>query len=127
MNVSPWLIYFWTVLDYIKSTFLVLFVVSFTILLVTLIWLVVCHLEDFKDSIQKTKKILKHSFIGTVVVWFLFVFTPSSKDFALIYLIPKVANSQFVNQVSKKSAKNLILMLEVAEKELQKRLKEDAK
>jgi len=50
------------------------------------------------NKISRCYKCLKTFFILAIAVEILYSFIPTTKEMAAIYIIPKVANSQFVNE-----------------------------
>lgn len=103
-------IYLMTRLDSIIGLSLGISIVGWIGILITGIIAAVNH--DFGDDITLMKKILK---ISTPIVLFftlLALFVPSSKEAAAIYLIPKIANNEQVQQLPENAMKVLNLKLQ---------------
>ena len=79
-------------------------------------------LEDIKCELQREsqKYTKKRNQVGTKNS----IVTPSTKQFALIYILPKLSNSEYTKQISVLGKKNLKLLLELAGKELRQKIKE---
>ena len=110
-------VYLWLMLDNLIALFVVIAIFS---LAVSMFLAVVVYIEEE----HRFKPALKKSFIIGCIFTMLFVFTPSSKQFALIYVLPKLSKSEYVKQISSLGKKDLKLLLELADKELQRRIEQ---
>lgn len=50
------------------------------------------------DKISRAYRLLKIFFVSVIVIQVITSFIPTTKEMAAIYIIPKVANSEFVNE-----------------------------
>lgn len=114
--MSSWLIYIWTRLNYING-FFILLAVGF------LFGAFICVLfasdtysqeEEIKFH-KKAKKFVLFSLLPVIA----FCFTPSQKDAAMIYIIPKMAQSETFNALSKETPEITKLALEALKETLQ--------
>lgn len=87
--MSAWLIYLWTRLD---SLNILLNLSSIVLLLITIIFFLVGKISLDNSLITMSKR----AGITGIVVIVLSVLTPTKKDTAIIYVVPKLVNSEIV-------------------------------
>ena len=122
MHLSSFIVYVWLMFDRIIVLFLVISSACILFLTYHLFCLTDECLSEEEWKSHK-KKVYKDAIIA--VVFFLFaLFTPTSQEIALIYLLPKVVNSETTRLVCDKGKKDMILFLEYAKKELERRIDE---
>ena len=125
--MSAWLIYIWTRLDPIlMAAVLGTLVFGGVYVLCSIMYVVEKftypeETDDAKFYRYMTKKCLPVS----VVCLLLWVFVPSQKDAAMIYVIPKMAQSETFNAISKETPEITKLALEALKETLQGMTKED--
>ena len=79
------------------------------------------------DDAKLFKQIVKKCFPIFVVCLLLWVFVPSKKDAAMIYIIPKMAQSETFNAISKETPEITKLALEALKETLQGMTKKEDK
>ena len=109
-------IYLWTRLNYING-FFILLAVGF--LAVAFVYVLIAS-ETYDDEEQrgfykKTQKFVLFSLFPIIA----FCFTPSQKEAAMIYIIPKMAQSETFNAISKETPEITKLALEALKETLQ--------
>jgi hypothetical protein len=62
------------------------------------------------DRKANVKKVWNNFLWGSIIVTFLSCIVPTKTEFALIYLVPKVGNSQFVNETLPKESEEIFQM-----------------
>ena len=93
--INPWVLYLWTRLD----VFGIGFGLICTILLVlNVIWLPLSQDMDCREFYGFVKKYIKWTILLPVFGLLLCGLLPSKKDMAMIYVVPKLANSQVLQQ-----------------------------
>ncbi len=92
MEITPWTVYWITRLD--------------GICVVCLIWIIVgllvaggCAMVGFMEDEDVPKKWARKIALSVIFPLIVGLFTPSSKEMAAIYLIPKIANSNSAKNV----------------------------
>lgn len=125
--MSAWLIYIWTRLDALVG-------VSCAI---SAIGAVICFLVTLGYCMEKTsyspddkslalfKKGMRVLFPTVIIFMLMGVFIPTKKDAAMIYVIPKMAQSETFNAISKETPEITKLALEALKETLQGMTKED--
>jgi hypothetical protein len=95
--ITSWDIYWITRLDAINTTFCV----TWAIILIVALFspLIYITLDDMSGNKKVFWKGVKISVVVFLVAIMMQVFTPSTKEFAAIYLIPKIANNEQVQRV----------------------------
>lgn len=128
--MNSWMIYLWTRLDPILIASAITTVVSCIISAVCSIGYIVevsSYGED-TDEAKFCKVIIKKCFpvfIASLILW---VFVPCQKDAAMIYVVPKMAQSETFNAISKETPEITKLALEALKETLQGMTKkEDSK
>lgn len=125
--MSAWLIYIWTRLDPI----LVAAVIGTLVSGVISAFCSICYTIELSTYSEETddaklcKQIVKKCFPVFVVGLLLWVFVPSQKDAAMIYVIPKMAQSETFNAISKETPEITKLALEALKETLQGMTKEN--
>jgi MFS superfamily sulfate permease-like transporter len=107
MNES--MIYWWTRLDSISETFTVLaFLFGVASIALFITWAISKDLGNGygEDDIDNRRAKLAMSFIpralvATVIFWVISILTPTSKDYAMILVVPKIADSEISQQIQK--------------------------
>lgn len=68
------------------------------------------EIQEFKDHTKKGWSICK-KFIATLIICsFIKSFLPTTKEMAVIYVVPKIANSEFVNETLPNELKDIYIM-----------------
>lgn len=118
------MIYFWTRLNYINGFFILLFA-GFLIgaLACAMIASDTYSREEEMKFYKKAKKFLLLSLLPILI----FCFTPSQKEAAMIYVIPKMAQSETFNAISKETPEITKLALEALKETLQGMTKKENK
>lgn len=119
--MSAWLIYIWTRLDTIVLASI------FGTIAFGLICTVasICYSSEINsfggdtDDAKLCKQIVKKCFPVFIISTLLWVFVPSQKDAAMIYVIPKMAQSETFNAISKETPEITKLALEALKETLQ--------
>jgi len=96
--MSAWTIYLWTRLDTIVDVLEILWVCALIVVIGA--WFITgmqCITEG-EDEYKLGKRATKKFFWWIVLLGALIVVVPTSKEFAMIYVIPKVANSQVIQK-----------------------------
>ena len=132
MKLSPLLVFLWLRLDLINDFFGSLTELSFIAVLIFGLLFLISEPADDNDSVvdndnsEHSEDILlwwlKTSIISMCIFGFLTFITPNTKEFALIYILPTLANSKFVQELSTRSSNDVLLMLKMAEKELENKI-----
>jgi hypothetical protein len=91
-------IYLWTRLDVIQTVFGVSVLVFGACLVVCTIVYVLSLMEDAEEATKLAKHGIKLCTLWLFIFLVPFIFAPSSKDFAMMYVIPKIANSKVIQQ-----------------------------
>jgi hypothetical protein len=90
--ISSFGIYLITRLDAISVAFIIVFCLP----LVVSIFLVISLIADDQQNVTPW---LMRSLLTFIVALVLFVLTPTTKEFAAIYLLPKIANSEKIQGI----------------------------
>ena len=122
MHVTSLTVYLWLMFDRIIVLFLVISSACILFLTYHLFCLTDECLSEEEWKIHK-KKVYK-SAVAAIAFFLFALFTPTSQEIALIYLLPKVVNSKTTRLVCDKGKKDMILFLEYAKKELERRINE---
>lgn len=132
--ISPWLVYFVMMLDNV-NTFLA--VITFIGIIGSIVLLFFCCVNKscaIDSSYEETKKgyesqfelfykWLKPAVLVSVASFLLCVFVPTTNQMAAILIIPKMANSQFSQEIQKLP----VDLVKLADKYIQKQLQGDNK
>ena len=102
--ISSWMIYGMIVLGNLGIIGVIFGIISLTALFFAVIYYVI-ELSDFpdKDNVKAAKLLINRLIIASVVLWLLAALCPSTKEMAAIYLIPKIANNEQVQQIPNKA------------------------
>jgi hypothetical protein len=98
--MSTFEIWMWLKLDDVNN----LLGLFFTIYV--LLWVIISgftfylYITECEDEFIRVKKIFK-ILLFFIPVWFIVNFTPSTKEYAVIKVLPKIANSDFTKQIQK--------------------------
>ena len=119
--MSGWLIYLWTRLDPILTASVITSVISGMLSAISSFCygIEVSSYGADTDDAKFCKFILKKClpvFIMSVTLW---VFVPCQKDAAMIYVVPKMAQSETFNAISKETPEITKLALEALKETLQ--------
>ena len=109
------MIYLWTRLNYINGFFILLSVGFLAGAFVCVLIASDLYGEEERGFYKKAKKFVLFSFFPAVA----FCFTPSQKEAAMIYIIPKMARSETFNAISKETPEITKLALEALKETLQ--------
>lgn len=125
--MSAWLIYIWTRLDPILTAVIIGTIASGMVGSLCSIGYSVerSTYSGETDDAKLFKQIVKKCFPVFVVCLLLWVFVPSKKDAAMIYVIPKMAQSETFNTISKETPEITKLALEALKETLQGMTKEN--
>ncbi len=99
--MTHWDVYWFTRLDSLVTVFQVLLITG----IVGLVPFIICLITEYGDyGDDKQKKIinwLKVLLSGLVFSMLCLMFIPTTKEAAAIYLLPKIANSEFAKEAEK--------------------------
>lgn len=100
MNITPGLVYWISRLDAICNLFLA---VAILLGLATFVMSLVCVVAKFdgdKDTAVQMLRIIRVTFPVAAIAILLRVFTPTKEEMAAILVIPRIANSETVSDIS---------------------------
>ena len=119
--MSAWLIYIWTRLDPILAAAVIGTIASGAISALCSICYSIeqTSYSEETDDAKLCKQIVKKCLPVFVVCILLWVFVPDKKDAAMIYVIPKMAQSETFNAISKETPEITKLALEALKETLQ--------
>lgn len=119
--MSAWLIYIWTMLDPILTAVIIVTIASGMVGALCSICYSVerSTYSEETDDAKFCKQIVKKCLPVFVVCLLLWVFVLSKKDAAMIYVIPKMAQSETFNAISKETPEITKLALEALKETLQ--------
>jgi len=124
MHLTSWQVYLWLKLDNLNLLFG--FAACFCFLYALAVLLLASgtadHWEEFLDLARKLR--FKLAVLFSVLFFVLYIFLPSTKQFALIYILPKVANSKTVHALLTEGDDTGKLLIQYAKQELEKELRE---
>ena len=120
--MSAWLIYIWTRLNYINAFFLTAFIGC---VLLSLINGIMSTNEYDKKESEELEKTAKKHLIRSLIPLVLFCLMPSQQEAAMIYVVPKMAQSETFNAISKETPEITKLALEALKETLQGMTKEN--
>ena len=115
------MIYLWTRLNYINGFFILLFIGFLASAFGYAMIASESYGEEGRGLLKKAKKFVLFSLLPVIA----FCFTPSQKDAAMIYIIPKMAQSETFNAISKETQEITKLALEALKETLQGMTKEN--
>lgn len=119
-----WIIYSLGVVDNINAVltflFVVLLIVTITVIGIRIAAFIEPHMFQ-EEEIVKVNKTSKHLCVSLGIFTILAIFIPSSKTIAAMYLVPKIANNQNVNQLPDKLLKVVNVKLDEWVEELSKK------
>lgn len=92
------LIYWITRLDSLVNFMVGVFIVGSTASIVWIMFGIMCRVDSYTDDIILWKKNVWIP-IFTLVILFVGIFIPTSKEMALIYIAPKIVNSEFAKEL----------------------------
>lgn len=119
--MSSWMIYLWTRLDPILAASIIAAVISGALsALCSICWSIekTSYGEETDDA-KLCKGIVKKCFPVFILSAILWVFVPSQKDAAMIYVVPKMAQSETFNTISKETPEITKLALDALKETLQ--------
>lgn len=94
--MSEFDVYFWTRLDYLQGTS-----IAFTVVLgIALIFLSIVHIVSRQNDWDYKVNVIPFYWVFTVLI-LLCIVIPSSKEYAMIKVIPRIANSELSAQIQK--------------------------
>lgn len=100
MNVTPSMLYWLTRLDNINATFCTLAFLGGLAFVFSAFFYIMTKCDDACD--EMSKKVASTAFKIIAPLWLLGVvgaiFTPTSKEMAMIYVVPHIAESQVIKQ-----------------------------
>ena len=115
------MIYLWTRLNYINGFFILLFIGFLSSAFGYMMIASESYGKDERGFYKKAKKFVLFSLFPAIA----FCFTSSQKDAAMIYIIPKIAQSETFNAISKETPEITKLALEALKETLQDMTKEN--
>ena len=116
------MVYLWTRLNYVNGFFILLAIgFLFGALLCGCLSSETYSDEGSKGLLKKAKKLVLFSLLPVIA----FCFTPSQKEAAMIYVIPKMAQSETFNAISKETPEITKLALEALKETLQGMIKKE--
>lgn len=96
--MNAWTIYWWTRLDKLSELFDIITVLYVLALIgVSLFW-GFSTIDGDAEWSAKCRKLFKTYLRGVLIFGALSTFTPNSKEFAMMYVLPKVINSQCIQK-----------------------------
>ena len=102
MTISTSLMYWFTRLDPINVLCSVVAVLGFFIIGITTIIYCVSAADTYSDDAQIVTKLCKRFFKILIAPWIVallgVIFIPTSKEMAMIYVVPHIAESQVIKQ-----------------------------
>ena len=112
MNITAEMIYWITRLDYIQGMFVALSIFTGVVTLFLVFWTIASFAaaSEDKEEYKVAWRSLRYTGISTCVVWVFIccaVFTPSTNDMCMIYVVPKIVNSDFVQEDLPKDAREI--------------------
>jgi len=126
MHISPWLIWFWLKLDMLGSFFGTL---SFLIVcaIIALFFVAVFLADTATEYTQLIKSIFSSIYVKRLTAMgifslILYLMLPNTKQFAAIYIVPKIANSKTVTAILSEGDDAVALMIKQAKQVLLKKL-----
>lgn len=120
--MSSLMIYLWTRLNYINGFFIFLSVVFLFGAFICVLFASDTYSQE--EEIKFHKK-AKNFVLLSLLPVIAFCFTPSQKESAMIYIIPKMAQSETFNAISKETPEITKLALEALKETLQGMTKKD--
>lgn len=91
MEITPLTIYLWQLADGLKDTVLVM---GLLFAVPTLVCAMIGHIEESKRALIGSA----FSFVCAMMLFLVGIFTPSSKTIAMMYVIPKLADSEVIKK-----------------------------
>jgi len=91
-------IYLWTRLDTIQFIFGIGLVVSGLLVVVATMCWIMAAVEGMENDTKKMKPFVNKSLLWFISLTIPFALMPSSKDFAMMYAIPKIIESKAIKQ-----------------------------
>jgi len=91
-------IYLWTRLDTIQALLCMGTVITGVTWAICLLCWIMASVDGQESDVKKIKPFTKRVLLWLVVFVIPFSLTPSSKDFAMIYAIPKIIDSKAIKQ-----------------------------
>lgn len=118
---SEFALYMLTRCDSVNNILTILMVIFIVVCVVSSIIVLVCignhmdHINDSKtefwiDNMKKSKKLRNISLFFAVLFMILQAATPTTKEMAFIYVVPKIVNSDAVQKEIPKEVKELYIM-----------------
>lgn len=101
MNVTPFAVYLISRLDTINILLIILTLVSFVIcVLSVIIILVMTENEGWESSVPTSiRRFIKWPILALLASSILLILVPTTRDAAAMFVIPRIANSQTVNEL----------------------------
>lgn len=85
--------YLFTRLDAFFVIITLIFIISFVISIVGIIFSLVLNINDEHDEFEKVKRLTKPFFIALAISVLINLIVPTKKELAFIYIAPKMANN----------------------------------
>lgn len=112
--MSWWMIYLWTRLNIVIGFSILAFIISALALICTLF----CATQGFEEERILAKRFYKIPLSILIVSILSLLLVPSKDDMALIYVVPKMAQSETFKHITESTPEITKLGLEVLQKEL---------
>jgi len=119
MHLNPFLVYLWLELDAICGIFMAIASISILIFIVALIAYLWDSDMKANEYLEIEKKRIKRIGVIAFTAMILASLTPTTKQFATIIILPKIANSKTTERLLKSGDNVSKLLLEYTEKQLQ--------
>lgn len=113
--MNHWLVYWILMLDHVRAFLGISMSLFFVMIVIAGICSVIGAAENLPNTVKFAKKVLK-IFVPLLLLFsILLILTPTTKQMAAIYLIPKILSNKSIKQLPPKLSK---LALEYVNKEL---------
>lgn len=96
--MTAWDIYLWTRLDNISFFFGACAIIS--IFVTSVVIVLYCASGGEVIDIEVSKKTFRNSILITLFFWFCGIFIPDTKEYAMIYVLPKIASQENLDTAS---------------------------
>lgn len=123
--MSPWLVYLWTRADSVVNASIGFAILSGVTGALCGLCCLMTGFEDYDNEHTALKKVFKWLITIFIILTSIAVLTPTKKDIAMIYVIPKMANSQTFKELSDSTPEITKLALEALKETLQGMTKEE--
>lgn len=112
MEISPFIVYLITRLDcasnVITTTLIILITMTIALSITLFCSLMIDDVDDAEERGNKIKILLKPISIVTIVLSFVHILLPTSKQACAIVVVPAIANSHIIQQTLPKSIEHIV-------------------